>query len=147
MTSELFAPKKTGIARWLPWILIAAVLIFAAVFPLIVDRPRFWLPNIGVKSIWLGIIAMSLVFLNRYVGLLSLAQVTIAGVAAYGVGYMMVTLEMDFLLGALVGIIAGTYSSIYVAAPLTEWIDSNMRRAGGVSGAAAVKKRLRAAKA
>ena len=115
MSAELFAPKKTGIARWLPWILIAAVLVFAAIFPLIVDRPRFWLPNIGVKSIWLGIIAMSLVFLNRYVGLLSLAQVTIAGVAAYGVGYMMVTLEMDFLLGALVGIIAGTLAAFLIA--------------------------------
>jgi preprotein translocase subunit SecF len=29
----------------------------------------------------------------------------------------------------LVGIVAGTYSSIYVAAPLTEWIDTRMSRA------------------
>ena len=29
----------------------------------------------------------------------------------------------DFALALLVGIVAGTYSSIYVAAPLTEWID------------------------
>jgi preprotein translocase subunit SecF len=28
----------------------------------------------------------------------------------------------------VVGIVAGTYSSIYVAAPLTEWIDSRMAR-------------------
>jgi preprotein translocase subunit SecF len=28
----------------------------------------------------------------------------------------------------VVGIIAGTYSSIYVAAPLTEWIDTRMAR-------------------
>ncbi len=49
----------------------------------------------------------------------------------------------DFAFAMVVGIIAGTYSSIYVAAPLTEWIDSKMSR----KGAAAVKKRLRAAKA
>jgi preprotein translocase subunit SecF len=32
----------------------------------------------------------------------------------------------DFMLALLVGIVAGTYSSIYVAAPLTEWIDKRM---------------------
>ncbi len=46
----------------------------------------------------------------------------------------------DFAFAMVVGIIAGTYSSIYVAAPLTEWIDRRMSR-GGV---AATKKRLRA---
>jgi len=32
----------------------------------------------------------------------------------------------DFALALVVGIVAGTYSSIYVAAPLTEWIDKKM---------------------
>lgn len=32
----------------------------------------------------------------------------------------------DFALAMVVGIVAGTYSSIYVAAPLTEWIDRQM---------------------
>ena len=47
----------------------------------------------------------------------------------------------DFAFGMVVGIVAGTYSSIYVAAPLTEWIDKRMAKA---SSAAAMKKRLRA---
>jgi len=34
----------------------------------------------------------------------------------------------DFAFAMVVGIIAGTYSSIYVAAPLTEWIDAKMTR-------------------
>ena len=38
----------------------------------------------------------------------------------------------DFALGMVVGIVAGTYSSIYVAAPLTEWIDKKMSKAGDV---------------
>jgi preprotein translocase subunit SecF len=50
----------------------------------------------------------------------------------------------DFAFAMVVGIIAGTYSSIYVAAPLTEWIDTNMSRGGKTED---VKKRLRAAKA
>ncbi len=51
----------------------------------------------------------------------------------------------DFAFAMVVGIIAGTYSSIYVAAPLTEWIDTTMSRRGG--NAEEVKRRLRAAKA
>jgi preprotein translocase subunit SecF len=43
----------------------------------------------------------------------------------------------DFALAMVVGIVAGTYSSIYVAAPLTEWIDTRMAKR-----AAAGKKRL-----
>jgi len=35
----------------------------------------------------------------------------------------------DFALAMVVGIVAGTYSSIYVAAPLTEWIDKRMSKA------------------
>jgi preprotein translocase subunit SecF len=47
----------------------------------------------------------------------------------------------DFAFGMVVGIVAGTYSSIYVAAPLTEWIDKRIARGGST---ATVKKRLRA---
>ena len=51
------------------------------------------------------------------------------------------TVIKDFMLALLVGIVAGTYSSIYVAAPLTEWIDNRMskKKAG-----ADVKQRLSA---
>jgi len=41
----------------------------------------------------------------------------------YGTGVI-----KDFMLALLVGIVAGTYSSIYVAAPLTEWIDKRMAK-------------------
>jgi preprotein translocase subunit SecF len=41
----------------------------------------------------------------------------------YGTGII-----KDFMFALLVGIVAGTYSSIYVAAPLTEWIDSRMAK-------------------
>ena len=37
----------------------------------------------------------------------------------------------DFALAMVVGIIAGTYSSIYVAAPITEWFDKKMTESGG----------------
>ena len=37
----------------------------------------------------------------------------------------------DFALAMVIGIVAGTYSSIYVAAPLTEWIDHQLAMRGG----------------
>jgi preprotein translocase subunit SecF len=40
----------------------------------------------------------------------------------------------DFALAMVVGIVAGTYSSIYVAAPLTEWIDKRIAKAQRASG-------------
>jgi preprotein translocase subunit SecF len=51
----------------------------------------------------------------------------------YGTGVI-----KDFMLALLVGIVAGTYSSIYVAAPLTEWIDTRMAKRSDL------KKRLNA---
>lgn len=51
----------------------------------------------------------------------------------YGTGVI-----KDFMLAMVIGIVAGTYSSIYVAAPLTEWIDKRMARPSNV------KKRLNA---
>lgn len=51
----------------------------------------------------------------------------------------------DFALAMVIGIVAGTYSSIYVAAPLTEWIDKRMSKGGGPGGGTAeMKRRLRA---
>ncbi|MGO9838365.1 MAG: protein translocase subunit SecF [Polyangiaceae bacterium] len=57
---------------------------------------------------------------------------TIIAFFFYGTGVI-----KDFMFALLIGIVAGTYSSIYVAAPLTEWIDKRM------SNKADDKKRLR----
>jgi preprotein translocase subunit SecF len=51
----------------------------------------------------------------------------------YGTGVI-----KDFMLALVIGIVAGTYSSIYVAAPLTEWIDTSMSKGSDA------KKRLNA---
>jgi preprotein translocase subunit SecF len=50
----------------------------------------------------------------------------------------------DFALALLVGIVAGTYSSIYVAAPLTEWIDRRFFGGGAGGAGGAVRKRSQA---
>lgn len=97
------------------WVLGVAVVIFAFAFPYIVDRPQFWLPNVGLRTFWLGIIALSLVFLNRYLGLLSLAQVAIAGIAAYGVGVAMVRFEIPAIPAIIIGLAVGTAAGFLTA--------------------------------
>ena len=51
--------------------------------------------------------------------------------SVYGTGVI-----RDFALAMIVGVLAGTYSSIYVAAPLTEWIDARFFRSEGAFAAA-----------
>jgi branched-chain amino acid transport system permease protein len=58
---------------------IAAVLL--VVYPLVV--PDFWIFQIGGQALLLGVISLSLMFLGGYGGMVSLAQITIAGVAGY----------------------------------------------------------------
>ena len=58
---------------------IAGVLL--VIYPLVV--PDFWAFQIGGQSLFLGVISLSLMFLGGYGGMVSLAQMTIAGVAGY----------------------------------------------------------------
>ncbi|MGO1850526.1 branched-chain amino acid ABC transporter permease [Microbacterium sp.] len=111
---DRFAPDRQRRIRW-DIIIPVAILVIAIAFPFVVDRPRFWIPNIGVKTMWLGTIAMSMVFLNRYLGLLSLAQVTIAGVAAYGVGYFAVTSGWPDSAAMIVAVVIGTAFGAIIA--------------------------------
>ncbi len=72
--------------RWLPSVIVVVALI---AYPLVM--PRFWILSIGSYSIILGIVALSLVFMSGYGGMISLAQAALAGFAAYMVA--LATLE------------------------------------------------------
>lgn len=107
--------KDTSVPLWKKWataqnIVVAVVLVAAIIFPFVVDRPRFWLPNIGVRTLWMGTIAMSLVFLNKYVGLLSLAQMTFAGICSYSIGYFSVTMGWPIIPSILLSLGVGSFA-------------------------------------
>jgi branched-chain amino acid transport system permease protein len=73
--------------RWVRPVLIHAIAAVALViYPLIV--PDFWSFQIGGQSLFLGVVALSLMFLGGYGGMVSLAQMTIAGVASYLIAIM-----------------------------------------------------------
>ena len=89
-TGLLRAPLPTG-DRWDWWArngsytaAHAALLFVLVLYPLVATR--FFTFQIGAQSLALGLIALSLTFLNGYGGMVSLAQMTVAGVAGYMVG-------------------------------------------------------------
>lgn len=107
---------------------IIALLIVCIGLPYLV--PDFWLTQILGRSLILGITALSLTFLTAYLGVVSFAQITLAGVAGYTVAYfsantvgigielpvmLTVLLALFFatLAGALIGIIAKQSVGIY----------------------------------
>lgn len=131
----------TGAAtrRWGPPLAgIALLVAYPIVLPLLfsANQARYWTLSIGSQSIILGIVALSLVFMSGYGGMVSLAQAALAGFAAYmvaianllpsstatgaaiGLGLApipsaIVALVLATLAGALVGAIASRSSGIY----------------------------------
>ncbi len=90
----------------------------------------FWLVQILGRALILGIIALSLTFLAAYLGVVSFAQATMAGVAGYTVAYfgpntvdvgyelpfyviLPLAMIMATLSGALIGLIARRSQGIY----------------------------------
>jgi branched-chain amino acid transport system permease protein len=67
---------------WLrPVLSYAITAVLLVIYPL--AAPNFWTFQIGAQSLLLGVISLSLMFLGGYGGMVSLAQMTIAGVAGY----------------------------------------------------------------
>ena len=70
--SPILTPERLG---------TAAALLLLAVLPLVMTD--FWITNILGRALVYGIVALSLTFLAHYGGLISLAQMVVAGVAGY----------------------------------------------------------------
>ena len=106
---------------------VIAFLVMAAL-PIVLND--FWLAQVITRALILGIVALSLSFLATYLGVVSFAQVTLAGVAGYAIAYfgpntvgvgiplpLFVTLPLALLLamaaGALIGFVARRSRGIY----------------------------------
>jgi len=73
------------------------VLAFLIVYPLVATP--FFTFQIGAQSLALGLIALSLMFLGGYGGMVSLAQMTVAGIAGYMVAIFGVSGTAEISLG------------------------------------------------
>jgi branched-chain amino acid transport system permease protein len=87
------------------------VALLAIAFPYITPDPDFWVSSGGTRAIWLGVAALSMVFMNRNLGLMSLGQLFFSGIAGYTVAICTVTygipLETSIPLGIFLGTLAG----------------------------------------
>jgi len=94
----------------------AVVLIVVALGPLIFST--FWVSFILTQVFWYAIAAASLIFLNAYGGMISLAQVSIYGVAGFVLGNCVTTGETKGLnlgLSPWIGLVAGVAIATVVA--------------------------------
>ncbi|MCV6586069.1 MAG: branched-chain amino acid ABC transporter permease [Marinibacterium sp.] len=106
----------------------ALILVPLLIPPLVLND--FWLTQVATRSLILGIMALSLSFLATYLGVVSFAQATIAGIAGYtiaffgpnsvGIGVPLpfwisipLALSLAAISGALVGLIARRSRGIY----------------------------------
>lgn len=124
-TGATDAAARYDRTSWLPTLVLAAVLI---AMPALVGR--FVLSEVLALALIYGIIALSLQFLAGYGGMVSLAQMTIAGVAGYMVaifgvntmnfGYawpawaaILIALGGALLAGAIIGALSVRTAGIY----------------------------------
>lgn len=109
---------------------LARALLVLALIAFAFFANDFWVQQIGGRTLGLGTIALSLVFLMAHGGMLSLAQMALAGVAGYALAYftapiagvglqlpmaaaVLIALGLSSLAGLLIGLIAVRTSGIY----------------------------------
>jgi branched-chain amino acid transport system permease protein len=81
-------PMSSWLARLAARIRVRHVVVLAAVVAYPFLASPFFTYQIGAQSLALGLIALSLTFLGGYGGMVSLAQMTVAGVAGYGIAIL-----------------------------------------------------------
>jgi branched-chain amino acid transport system permease protein len=101
---------------WGPGLAIVLILLFA---PLLFTD--FYLSAVITKALWLGIAAASLIFLAGYVGMISLGQVALYGVAGFTMANLVAAdggspIAWNPWLGALVGILGCTGVGLFFGA-------------------------------
>lgn len=90
------------------------VIAFALAFPYTTPDPDFWVSSGGARALWLGVTALSMSFLNRNLGLMSLGQLFFSGVTGYIVAISSVTHNVKFGTSVPLAILAGTFSGVII---------------------------------
>ncbi len=111
------APWLRRLVRPIGWrhvLVLAAVLLYPAL------ATPFFIFQIGAQSLALGLVALSLTFLAGYGGMVSLAQMTVAGIAGYMVaifgvsGTAEISLGWPWWLAVLIGLVVATLSATFI---------------------------------
>lgn len=78
MAATVAAARRPALPKGLAYV---PLVVFLVAYPWLASP--FWIVQIGAQSLFLGVIALSLMFLAGYGGMVSLAQLTVAGCAGY----------------------------------------------------------------
>jgi branched-chain amino acid transport system permease protein len=90
------------------------VIVLAILFPFITPDPDFWVSSGGTRALWLGVAALSMIFLNRNLGLMSLGQLFFSGIAGYTIAISTVTNGVPLETSVPLGILAGTLAGVII---------------------------------
>jgi branched-chain amino acid transport system permease protein len=85
---------------------LTALLVVVALVPVLFST--FFTSQVGLTSLWLGVVAVSLTFLSGYGGMVSLAQTALFGVAGLVAAKLAVDLGWNGWVAGLVGVLAAT---------------------------------------
>ncbi len=85
---------------------LIAIAIFLLTLPLFATQ--FLVVQIGIQSLFLGIVALSLIFLAGYGGLVSLAQIALYGASGYVLAIITVSYGQPWFVGVIAGLIFST---------------------------------------
>lgn len=92
---------------------VIALAIFLLVYPFFASP--FFVIQIGIQSLFLGIIALSLIFLAGYGGMVSLAQMAFYAASGYSLGFITVTVGLPWYVGVGVGLIIAILCAVIFA--------------------------------
>ena len=112
-------------ARLLNWTVTAGIVVFLVVAPPLHAVSDFNLSQVGIRALWLGMAAASVVFLASYGGMVSLGQTAVYGVAGFTYCDLVVKLGWSqwpailagiaaaIAVGLAVGLVASRSTGIY----------------------------------
>lgn len=119
------AAWRAAPATWINRAVAAVIVVFLVLVPPLHVVSAFNLSQLGVRSLWLGIAAASIVFLAGYGGMVSLGQAAVYGVAGFTYADLVVKLGVGqwpaifagvgaaIVFGLAVGLVASRTTGIY----------------------------------
>ena len=95
-------------------VIIGVLVLLAVVFPYIVPDPGFWVTNGGTRTLWIGLVALSMAYLNRNLGLMSLGQLFFSGMTSYTIAILTIKHGVSYGISIPLGLVIGTLAGVII---------------------------------
>ena len=95
-------------------VIIGVLVLLAVVFPYIVPNPGFWVTNGGTRTLWIGLVALSMAYLNRNLGLMSLGQLFFSGITSYTIAILTIKHGVSYGISIPLGLVIGTLAGVII---------------------------------